>query len=175
MFFMNTSRLKYEAILAYCHLELRFAEKSFNKGEGKKCAINERKLRRILKYICSKIEHLKCTKNDIKNKSIRFPALKKYYDEVDTVSRKYFKKGDEYIPAMLVLELLSIYKEKGFKDFSKIDFSHYQANFEAYPYKIPKLIPKHFEASMQIANRLDSMDQSKKKIKKNSKKEQIAG
>ena len=158
---MNTSRLKYEAILAYCHLELRFAEKSFNKGEGKKCAINERKLRRILKYICSKIEHLKCTK--------------KYYDEVDTVSRKYFKKGDEYIPAMLVLELLSIYKEKGFKDFSKIDFSHYQANFEAYPYKIPKLIPKHFEASMQIANRLDSMDQSKKKIKKNSKKEQIAG
>lgn len=172
MFILNFSRLKYETVLAYCHNELIFAQKSYEKGEGVKCIEEDEQVRSVLEDIVKKIETLKCTKEDIRKKAQTVNILKKYFENINNTHNKYIKKGDGYIPAFLVLELLSIYTQKGFKEFEKIDFIKYQGYYESYKEKVKGLIPKHFLTAAEIVKNLDNLTLSNRS--KNNKKKIVA-
>ena len=160
---IDMRKMKYECVLAYCHEELAEAEKISSLGGGQACAVNERNARRIMKYIVRKIESLNCTKKQIQNKALVFP-IAKYYNEISKIHDKLFKKNDHYIPALLVLELLRLYSEKGYSDFSKINFLKYQEYFERFKNE-KGLIPKHFKTAENIAKGLDLVKNKRGKKK----------
>ena len=157
---IDMRKMKYECVLAYCHEELTEANKIFASGGGTICTINERNARRMMKYICRKIESLKCTKADIQKKALVLP-IKKYYNSISKFHDKFFKAKDSYIPAMLVLELLRLYSEKGYKEFAKIDFLKYESYFEKFKNE-KGLLPKHFKTAEAIVQGLDKV-----KLRKN--------
>lgn len=158
---IDMRRMKYECVLAYCHSELMEAEEIFASGGGKPCTTNERNARRIMKYISRKIESINCTKDIIKKKALLIP-IAKYYNSISTYHDKYFKAKDSYIPAMLVLELLSLYSQKGYKEFAKIDFLKYQSYFEKFGNE-KGLVAKHFKTAEAIVKGLDTVKIGKKK------------
>ena len=152
---LDMRRMKYECVLAYCHEELTEANRIFASGGGTICTINEKNSRRITKYICRKIESLKCTKDDVQKKALVIP-IKKYYNSISKFHDRFFKAKDSYIPAMLVLELLRLYSEKGYKDFAKIDFLKYESYFEKFKNE-KGLLPKHFKTAEAIVQGLDNV------------------
>lgn len=152
---LDMRRMKYECVLAYCHQELIEADRIFASGGGEPCTINERNARRIMKYIARKIESMNCTKKDIERKALILP-IKKYYNSISKYHDKFFKAKDSYIPAMLVLELLSLYSQKGYKEFAKIDFLKYQGNFQKFKNE-KGLLPKHYRTAEAIVKGLDTV------------------
>lgn len=157
---IDMRRMKYECVLAYCHEELIEANKIFASGGGIVCTTNTRSARRMMKYICIKIESLKCTKADIQKKALVIP-IKRYYNSISKFHDKFFKAKDSYIPAMLVLELLRLYSEKGYKEFAKIDFLKYESYFENFKNE-KGLLPKHFKTAEAIVLGLDKVKLRKK-------------
>ena len=107
-------------------------------------------------------------KRGYKKESSNCKHIKKYFENINNTHNKYIKKGDGYIPAFLVLELLSIYTQKGFKEFEKIDFIKYQGYYESYKEKVKGLIPKHFLTAAEIVKNLDNLTLSNRS--KNKKK-----
>lgn len=160
---IDMQKMKYECVLAYCHEELLEAEKISALGGGQSCAINEKNVRRIMKYISKKIEALNCTKKQMKNKALVLP-IAKYYNEISKIHDRLFKKNDHYIPSLLVLELLRLYSEKGYSDFSKINFLKYQGCFESFRNE-KGLIPKHFKTAENIVKGLDLLKNKRGKKK----------
>lgn len=158
---IDMRRMKYECVLAYCYQELIEADRIFASGGGNPCTINERNARRIMKYIVRKIEYMNCTKINIQKKALFLP-IKAYYNSISKYHDKFFKTNDSYIPAMLVLELLSLYSQKGYKEFARIDFLKYQGYFEKFGNE-KGLVAKHFKTAEAIAKGLDTVKIGKKR------------
>ena len=160
---ITTDSLKYRSVLIFCHFLLSNAEREYVKGNGIKCLTNERKMRRLMKYICRKLESLGCTKAFLQKQAKPFPYVPLYFDKVSSIYQKSFKVKDEHIPAMFVLEVLRLYSEKGFPEFKKLDFLRYQGYFESYHDKKFGLIPKHFDTALKVVNGMDAFSHKRKK------------
>lgn len=159
----TTQTLKYRSVLAFCHHLFSLSEEAFLNGKGEECLDNERKVRKLTRYIMKKIEFLGYSKSSLEKQGLKFPFLLIYYKKVSSLYGESFKLGDEHIPAIFVLEILRLYSEKGFSEFKRIDFLKYQGYFESYHARKKGLIPKHFKTALNVANGMDSFKIKRKK------------
>lgn len=168
--FSSVSNMKYTCVKAYLHKQLIALEENSNNSEI--TTVNTDYVRERILEIANRFKNTKCTFENLKFLSNKFPIYNIYYTQIGKIVNSHFKVDNAYIPSFLTLEVLSQYKQKGYKDFEDFDFLDLQSNFEKYLASDKdhrELLKKHYECAYDIVNSLEHTQKaifSKKKKKK---------
>lgn len=168
--FSSVNNMKYSCVKAYLHRQLVEAEKNIDSSEI--TTVNTEYVKNKLLEIIDRFKKTKCTFENIKFLSNKFPIYNVYYIQIGKIVGSHFKVNGAYIPSFLALEVLSQYKQKGYKDFEDFDFIDLQSNYETYlanDKDFRQLLKKHYKCAFDIVNNLDNIQKNiftKKKRKK---------
>lgn len=154
----NIKSIKYRCVKAYLNQQLLSVEEA-EEGTVQTIVNDPVSMREKMRAISKRIVESGCSFENIEKAAKVSPYYYNYYNQIGKIVNKYFKAGEEYIPAFLVLETLSIYKRHGYDDFDDFCILSLQAEFERFRKDDKEhraLINKHFECARHLVRHLDS-------------------
>lgn len=160
----DKKKIKYRCVKAFLDAQMEVVEnQTLEEDDIKLVVVEDRKaVEDKMKIIRNIFKETGCTFEIVKTLAASCPYHSHYYNQIGKIVNKHFSVGDEYIPAFLTLEVLSIYKMQGYKDFEDIDILEIQAEFEAFKRGDEEetkehraLIAKHFKCASDIVNHLN--------------------
>lgn len=165
-FIYDLRYLKYRCVQAYLHTILKDAEEAMKKGITTECTRDTEKVRIAIINIVNIIEEQGNTYNSVELVARSNPMIIPYYNVSKQIVNKYFKPNDEYIPALLTLEVLRLFTEKGYSDFKDIDFVDLQGEFQMVKDRKANKVPLHMKCAEELFNSVMNKKVFKKKRKK---------
>lgn len=166
--FLDIRSLKYRAVQVYLNEHLEDAIKQSEANNGKSCTIDDNYVISQFKIIKSRFE---ANNNTIKLAKAN-PFVGEYVNLLNDLDRKYLKAGEPYIPSLLVIGLLDLYKQNGYKDFDDIDFVELLSYYEKIDKEDRKInrISLHLSLALKQKDSLDKFSVYKKLKKKRGAK-----
>lgn len=165
-FIYDLRYLKYRCIQAYLHTILKEAEAAVDKGITTECTRNTEFVKKTIYKIIEIIEFHGNTFSAIELVAQSNPMIIPYYNVSKQIVNKYFKVNDEYIPALLTLEVLRLFSERGYKEFKDIDFLSAQTEFQKAENRKENKVPLHMKCAEELFNSILSKKVFKKKKRK---------
>lgn len=165
-FIYDLRYLKYRCVQAYLHTLSMDAERAKEKGITSECARNAEIVKENIIKIVNIIESHGNTYEAIELVARSNPMIIPYYNVSKEIVHKYFKPKEEYIPALLTLEVLRLFTEKGYTEFKDIDFLSAQTEFQKAENRKENKVPLHMKCAEELFNSILSKKVFKKKKRK---------
>lgn len=165
-FIYDLRAIKYKCIQAYFHFQLEDAQRLTDEGKGEVCVRNVDYISNAVLEIKETIEKNHNTYEEMVKLSKSNPFIPQYYNVIGVIVKKHFAVNEGWIPSLLTIEVLRLFKEKGYKDFEHIDFQKLSDEYEKFHDKKKGSIPLHFKCAEEIVKSIDRKKLFSKKRKK---------
>lgn len=150
--------IKYRCVKAYLNQQLLSAEE-IEANLTETIVEDAKDMKAKMRTISDRFVESGSSYEHIERAAASCPYHYNYYNQIGKIVNKHFKAGDEYIPAFLTLETLSIYKQQGYKDFEDFDILALQAEFEKFnkdDREHRALINKHYKCADELVKYMNS-------------------